>query len=88
MLSEARKQEIIDQYGIHEHDTGSVQVQIALLTAQIQNLTDHLEDHPQDNSSRKGMMDMVGKRKRLLSYLQESDVEAYRELVSELGLRK
>ena len=87
MLEKERKQEIIDEYGQNADDTGSVEVQIALLTERIQKLTDHLEDHPQDHDSRRGMMDMVGKRKRLLNYLSENDIETYRELIDKLGLR-
>ena len=87
MLEKERKQEIIDEYGQDADDTGSVEVQIALLTERIQKLTDHLEDHPQDHDSRRGMMDMVGKRKRLLNYLSENDIETYRELIDKLGLR-
>ncbi len=87
MLAKERKQEIIDKYGQHADDDGSVEVQIALLTERIQKLTDHLEDHPQDHNSRRGMMDMVGKRKRLLNYLAENDIETYRELIDTLGLR-
>ncbi|GAB6137606.1 30S ribosomal protein S15 [Halanaerobaculum tunisiense] len=87
MLSEAQKQEIIAEYGTHENDTGSSQVQIALLTAEIEELTDHLEDHHQDHDSRRGLMQKVGKRKKLLSYLQKNDVEAYRELIDKLDIR-
>jgi small subunit ribosomal protein S15 len=87
MLNQAEKQEIIDEYGKHENDTGSVEVQIAILTARIQELTEHLEDHGQDHDSRRGMMDMVGKRKRLLRYLRDNDVESYRNLIDKLGLR-
>ncbi|MGM0470677.1 MAG: 30S ribosomal protein S15 [Bacillota bacterium] len=87
MLADEKKQAIIDKYGRHENDTGSSEVQIALLTAQIEELTEHLKDHKQDHNSRRGLLKKVGKRKRLLEYLRDNDIEIYRELVADLGLR-
>ncbi|GAB6098846.1 30S ribosomal protein S15 [Halanaerocella petrolearia] len=87
MLSQEKKQEIINEYGQHENDTGSSEVQVALLTARIDQLTDHLADNKQDHDSRRGLMKLVGKRKRLLNYLRENDIETYRELIDKLELR-
>lgn len=88
MLSAEKKQEIINEYGIHENDTGSAQVQVALLSARIKELTEHLKENKQDHNSRRGLFKMVGQRRSLLDYLKDSDIEAYRELISDLGLRK
>ncbi len=88
MLSAEKKQEIINEYGIHENDTGSAQVQVALLSARIKELTEHLKENKQDHNSRRGLFKMVGQRRSLLDYLKDSDIEAYRELISSLGLRK
>ena len=82
------KQEIIATYGMHEGDTGSPEVQIALLTARINHLTDHLKTHNQDHHSRRGLFKMVGRRRNLLAYLQKTDIERYRAIVAKLGLRK
>ncbi len=82
------KQEIIAMYQTHEGDTGSPEVQIALLTARINHLTDHLKTHQKDNHSRRGLLKMVGQRRGLLKYLESIDVERYRTLVEKLGLRK
>ncbi len=87
MLSTEKKQELIDEYGIHEGDTGSAQVQIAFLTVRIKELTEHLKEHKKDNNSRRGLLKMVGKRRRLLRYLKNSDIIAYRELIKKLGIR-
>ncbi|PRX33620.1 small subunit ribosomal protein S15 [Orenia metallireducens] len=87
MLSEARKQEIIDKYAINEGDTGSAPVQIAILTARIGELTEHLKVHKKDHSSRRGLLKMVGKRRRLLRYLKNKDIEQFRNLVADLGIR-
>ncbi|MBM7623471.1 30S ribosomal protein S15 [Sporohalobacter salinus] len=87
MLSVEKKEEIIEKYGRHEGDTGSSEVQVALLTARIDELTEHLKDHKQDHNSRRGLLKMVGKRKKLLEYLQNNDVERYRNLIEELGIR-
>ena len=83
-----RKQELIKQYGRHEGDTGSPEVQIALLTERINELTEHLKVHKKDNHSRRGLLKMVGKRRNLLNYLAKKDVNRYREIVEKLGLRK
>ena len=88
MLTKEMKQSIIDQYKTHEGDTGSPEVQIALLTARITMLTDHLKMHKKDHHSRRGLLKMVGQRRGLLNYLKEIDIERYRAIVAELGLRK
>ena len=82
------KQEIIASYRMHEGDTGSPEVQIALLTARINHLTEHLKTNKQDNHSRRGLFKMVGRRRNLLAYLQKTDIESYRAIVAKLGLRK
>jgi small subunit ribosomal protein S15 len=87
-LTKERKQELIDKYGRSEGDTGSAEVQVALLTERINELTDHLRSHRKDHHSRRGLLMLVGKRRRLLRYLERADVERYRNLVSELGLRR
>lgn len=83
-----RKQEIINQYRRDEKDTGSSEVQIALLTERINELTEHLKVHKKDNHSRRGLLKMVGKRRNLLNYLVKKDVNRYRAIVEKLGLRK
>ena len=83
-----RKQEIINQYRRDEKDTGSSEVQIALLTERINELTEHLKVHKKDNHSRRGLLKMVGKRRNMLNYLQKKDEERYKVLVEKLGLRK
>lgn len=88
MLSKERKTEIIDQFKKHEVDTGSPEVQIAILTERINVLTEHLKTHSKDHHSRRGLLKMVGQRRRLLNYLQSRDVERYRTVVKELGLRR
>ena len=87
-LTKERKQELIGRFGSSEQDTGSAAVQIALLTERINELTEHLRTHSKDHHSRRGLLQMVGKRRRLLRYLESSDLERYRSLVSELGLRR
>ena len=82
------KQEIINEYGRHEGDTGSPEVQVALLTARINHLNDHLKNNQKDHHSRRGLLLMVGQRRGLLDYLKSTDIEAYRELIAKLGLRK
>ncbi len=82
------KQSIIAEYRTHETDTGSPEVQIALLTARINHLTDHLKTHQKDNHSRRGLFKMVGQRRGLLNYLADNDIEKYRELIAKLGIRK
>ncbi len=81
-------QEIIAEYGQHESDTGSPEVQVALLTERINHLTEHLRTHKHDHHSRRGLLMMVGKRRRLLNYLIREDVERYRKLIAALGLRR
>lgn len=82
------KQSIIENYKTHEGDTGSVEVQVALLTERINHLNEHLKQNKQDNHSRRGLMKMVGRRKGLLDYLKNKDIEGYRALIAKLGLRK
>jgi small subunit ribosomal protein S15 len=82
------KQEIIGEHRTHEGDTGSQEVQVAVLTRRIAHLTDHLREHKHDYHSRRGLLKMVGKRRRLLKYLQKKDVERYRALIAKLGLRR
>jgi len=81
------KQAVIEKYRLHENDRGSAPVQIALLTARINDLTEHFRAHPKDHHGRRGLLQMVGQRRRLLDYLRRTDVERYRELIAELGLR-
>lgn len=87
-MTREKKQEIINTYKRDERDTGSPEVQIALLTQRINELTEHLKVHKKDNHSRRGLLKMVGARRSLLKYLSEKDVERYREIVAKLGLRK
>ena len=82
------KQSIIAEYRTHETDTGSPEVQIALLTARINHLTDHLKDHKKDHHARRGLFKMIGQRRGLLNYLANNDIEKYRELIAKLGIRK
>ncbi len=82
------KTSIIEEYRIHETDTGSPEVQIAVLTQRINQLNDHLKDHKKDHHSRRGLLKMVGKRRGLLDYLMKIDIERYRAIVSKLNLRK
>ncbi len=82
------KEKIIKEYGKSEKDTGSTEVQVALLTQRINDLTDHLKAHKKDHHTRRGLLMLVGKRKRLLQYLENQDVERYRSLIDKLGLRK
>ena len=86
--SEMTKQEVIAKYGRKEGDTGSPEVQIALLTGRINHLNDHLKMHKKDHHSRRGLLLMVGQRRGLLDYLKSNDIEAYRKLIVDLGLRK
>lgn len=88
MISKEKKQAIIAEYGRKEGDTGSPEVQIAVLTARIQELTAHLQDHPKDHHSRRGLLKMVGKRRGLLDYIKENDLDEYRQLIEKLGIRK
>jgi small subunit ribosomal protein S15 len=88
MLSKDRKTEIIDRFKKHDVDTGSPEVQIGILTERINVLTEHLKTHSKDHHSRRGLLKMVGHRRRLLGYLQKQDVERYRTVVKDLGLRR
>ena len=88
MLTGERKKEIIDAHKRHEGDTGSPEVQIALLTERINYLTEHLREHANDHHSRRGLLKMVGQRRGLLNYLMKKDVVRYREIVNKLGIRK
>ncbi|KIH76797.1 SSU ribosomal protein S15P [Geoalkalibacter ferrihydriticus] len=88
MLATERKQEIIEQFKTHEKDTGSPEVQIALLSQRITYLTDHFKTHKKDHHSRRGLLKIVGQRRRLLDYLKSKDVERYRKIISELGIRR
>ena len=88
MIAKEKKQAIIAEYGRTANDTGSPEVQIAILSARIQELTDHLKENTKDHHSRRGMLKMIGQRRGLLSYLKETDIERYRSLIERLGLRK
>jgi len=88
MMSKEKKQEIIAAYGRNPQDTGSPEVQIALLTARITELTEHLKTNKKDHHSRRGLFKMIGQRKGLLEYLKKTDIEGYRTLIERLGLRK
>ena len=81
-------QTIVEQYGTHAADTGSPEVQVALLTERINHLTEHLKNHTKDHHSRRGLLMMVGRRRRLLDYLRAQDVERYRAVIAQLGLRR
>jgi len=87
-LLKENKQEIIEKYKRGDEDTGSPEVQIALLTARVNQLTEHLREHKKDHHSRRGLLMMVGQRRRLLNYLSNKDINRYRAIVSELGLRR
>ena len=88
MISKEKKTAIMKEYARFEGDTGSPEFQIAVLSARIAELTEHLKEHPKDNHSRRGMFKMVGQRRGLLSYLKSKDIERYRALIEKLGLRK
>ena len=88
MISKEKKAAIMKEYARCEGDTGSPEVQIAVLSARIQELTEHLKEHPKDNHSRRGMFKMVGQRRGLLNYLKDKDIERYRALIEKLGIRK
>ncbi|PNL17631.1 MULTISPECIES: 30S ribosomal protein S15 [Micrococcus] len=87
-LDPAVKQQIITEYATHEGDTGSPEVQIAVLSRRIKDLTEHLKEHKHDHHTRRGLMAMVGRRRRMLGYLKDTDIERYRSLIERLGLRK
>ena len=88
MLLKSEKDAIIKKYAIHEGDTGSPEVQVAVLTAEINRLTEHFKEHKHDYHSQRGLMKKVGRRKNLLAYLQKKDLDRYKKLIAELGLRK
>lgn len=88
MITKERKSELVEEYGNSPNDTGTAEVQIAIFSERISNLTDHLKEHPNDHSTRHGLLKLVGKRRRLLNYLKDKDVERYRTLIQDLGLRK
>lgn len=88
MLNTERKLELVKKFGTHEGDTGSPEVQIAILTERINGLNRHFEAHEKDHSSRRGLLKLVGQRRRLLGYLRRADAERYKKLIGELGLRK
>lgn len=88
MLLKAEKQAIMKEYATHEGDTGSPEVQIAVLTSQINRLTEHFKEHKHDYHSQRGLMKMVGRRKNMLAYLKNKDLERYKSLIARLGLRK
>lgn len=87
-LANEKKQELISKHGRADGDTGSVEVQVALLTEQINQLTEHLREHSSDHHSRRGLLKMVGRRRRLLRYLERSDLSRYQAIVADLGLRR
>ena len=88
MITKEQKAEIIAQFGNGEGDTGSPEVQVALLTARINDLNEHFKNHPHDHHSRRGLLKMVGQRRNMLAYLKSKDIERYRAVVQKLGLRK
>jgi small subunit ribosomal protein S15 len=87
-LTKEAKQEIVEKHGSNKTDTGSTKVQVALLTQRINHLTEHLRTHSKDHYSRRGLLKLVGRRRRFLTYLQKHDLEGYRALIKELGLRR
>ena len=88
MISKEKKTAIMEEYARTPGDTGSPEVQVAVLTARVQELTEHLKENPKDHHSRRGMLKMIGKRRNLLAYLKDVDIERYRSLIERLGLRK
>lgn len=88
MLTPRKKKIVMKEHGLHDTDTGSAAVQIGLLTKQIEELTDHLKKHKKDNHSRRGLLKMVGRRRRLLAYLEKSDNKTYNSIVKKLGLKR
>lgn len=87
-ITQERKNELIAEFKIHENDTGSSDIQIAILTEEINNLNTHLSTHKKDHHSRRGLLKMIGTRRRLLKYLRENEVQRYRDLIAKLGLRR
>lgn len=88
MITKEEKQQLVNKFGNDPNDTGTPEVQIAIFSKRIERLTDHLKEHPKDFSTRHGLLKLVGKRRRLLNYLQGDNIERYRSVISELGLRK
>ena len=88
MLTKEKKQEIIDEYALHEGDTGSTEVQIAILTYRINSINEHLKFHKKDHHSRRGLLKLVGQRRSLLKYLRNNDIQRYRSLIEKLGIRR
>jgi small subunit ribosomal protein S15 len=87
-LTQEKKQELISQYQVHETDTGSADLQVAILTERINQLTAHLKENDKDHSSRRGLLKMIGRRRRLLAYIQEESTERYQNLIARLGIRR
>ena len=87
-LTTEQKKEILTEYGLHETDTGSAEAQVAMLTKRISDLTEHLKQHKHDHHSRRGLLLLVGQRRRLLNYLQKTEIERYRSIIERLGLRR
>ncbi len=86
-ITKERTQELIKEFGKNEHDSGSAEVQVAILSERIRNLTEHLKSHKGDNHSRRGLMMLIGKRRGLLKYIKNRDIDGYRELIKKLGIR-
>ncbi len=87
-ITKEKKQDVIDAYKLHDTDSGSAEVQVAILTERIKNLTEHFKLHKKDHHSRRGLINMVGQRKRLLGYLKQRDVQKYQSIIAQLGIRK
>lgn len=88
MITKDETQELVTQFGKNDQDTGAPEVQIAIFSRRINELTEHLKRHPKDHSTRRGLLKMVGKRRRLLNYLMDRDIERYRSIIKQLGIRK
>ncbi|MEX0821658.1 MAG: 30S ribosomal protein S15 [Rhodothermales bacterium] len=88
MITTEKKQELVEKYGKDANDTGAPEVQVAIFSARINELTEHLKHHEKDHSTRRGLLKLVGKRRRLLNYLMNRDIERYRSIIKELGIRK
>ncbi len=88
MIAKEKKQELIERFGKNDKDTGTTEVQIAIFSTRISELTEHLKKNPKDHSTRRGLLKLVGKRRRLLNYLMQVDIERYRTITKELGIRK
>ncbi len=87
-ITKERKEELVEKYGGSKENTGSTEAQIAILTERINDLTNHIQENTQDHHSRRGLLKLVGKRRKLLDYLKDNDIETYRELIDDLGIRK